>query len=242
MTSRTNEPTRRDASAAGGKHAPKVESAARGKYSPVRMDRSDILRRGLDTFAELGYAATTMRELARRLGVSHNFIHDRYGSKQAFWLAVVDFALADLQPQLDQALATYHDDGERLEQVVLRLYRLAANAAGLNHLMADESTRDSERLDHLHERFVKPFWESIEPTIERLVAAGRIPRVPSHIMYFAITGPALALTHDPLADRLNPAASPMAAQDRNAMADALARLVLRGLLAPSSHEKDAGPD
>jgi AcrR family transcriptional regulator len=204
------------------------------------MKQSDILRRGLDTFAELGYAATTMRELARRLGVSHNFIHDRYGSKKDFWLAVVDFALADVQPRLDQVLATCHDDAERLEQVILHLYRLAANAAGLNHLMADESTRDSDRLDHLHERFVKPFWESIEPTVERLMAGGRIPRVPSHITYFAITGPALALTQDPVASRLNPTAYPMAAQDRNATADALARLVLQGLLPPSYREKADG--
>lgn len=54
---------------------------------------AEILRRGLDTFAELGYAATTMRELAWRLDVSHNFINDRDGSKGNFWRAVVDFAL-----------------------------------------------------------------------------------------------------------------------------------------------------
>lgn len=111
---------------------------------------------------------------------------------------------------------------------------------GLNHLIADESTRDSDRLDHLHERFVKPFRESIEPTIERLVAGGRIPDVRSHIIYFAISGPALALTQDPLADRMNPAASPMAGQDRNSTADALARLVLQGLPPPSHREKMDG--
>ncbi|MFT9473485.1 hypothetical protein [Streptomyces sp. 11-1-2] len=54
---------------------------------------AEIIRRGLDTFAELGYAATTMREPAWRLDVSHNFINDRDGSKGNFWRAVVDFAL-----------------------------------------------------------------------------------------------------------------------------------------------------
>ncbi|MDX2961245.1 TetR family transcriptional regulator, partial [Streptomyces acidiscabies] len=38
-----------------------------------------ILRRGLEAFAELGYDHASARELARRLGVSHNFINDRYG-------------------------------------------------------------------------------------------------------------------------------------------------------------------
>ncbi|BBJ47212.1 hypothetical protein SSPO_099300 [Streptomyces antimycoticus] len=212
------------------------EAPARGKYAPVLLDEREILRRGLDTFAELGYAATTMRELARRLDVSHNFINDRYGSKGNFWRAVVDFALLDARPALDRLLAECRDDDERLRSVIVQLYRLAANASGMNRLIQDESTRDSSRLDYLHQRFIKPFWDSIEPTIDSLMATGRIPRVPTHILYFAVTGPALALAQDPIADRLNPAAAPTTEQDRNSMADALSALVLHGLLPPSHGE------
>ncbi|WP_329190491.1 TetR/AcrR family transcriptional regulator [Actinacidiphila glaucinigra] len=196
------------------------------------MHESEILRRGLDTFAELGYAGTTMRELARRLGVSHNFVHERYGSKDDFWRAVVDYALRDAQPTLDRLLAECRDDDERLRSVIVHLYRLAANDSAMNRLLSDESTRDSSRLDHLHQRFIKPFWDSVEPVVDSLMAAGRIPRVPAHILYFAVTGPALALAQDPIADRLDPDNLPTAAHDRNAMADALSALVLRGLLPP----------
>jgi hypothetical protein len=35
-------------------------------------DEQEVLRRGLDAFAELGYEQTSVRELARRLGTSHN--------------------------------------------------------------------------------------------------------------------------------------------------------------------------
>lgn len=48
------------------------------------LDESEILRRGLETYAELGYAATTVRELARRLEVSRNFINDCYGYAASF--------------------------------------------------------------------------------------------------------------------------------------------------------------
>lgn len=204
----------------------------RGKYAPAQLDESEILRRGLETFAELGYAATTVRELARRLEVSHNFINDRYGSKGNFWRTVVDFAMLDDQSEFDRQLAKAHDDDERLTGVVVQLYRRSANASAKNRLLADESTRDSDRLDYLHERFIRPFWNSIEPTINSLIAAGRIPRVPPHVLYTAITGPALALAQDPVADRLNPAAAPAAQQDRKSMADALSSLVLHGLLRP----------
>ncbi|GDY48508.1 hypothetical protein SANT12839_093900 [Streptomyces antimycoticus] len=58
-------------------------------------------------------------------------------------------------------------------------------------------------------------------------------RVPTHILYFAVTGPAPARAQDPIADPLNPAAAPTTEQDRNSMADALSGLVLHGLLPPS---------
>ncbi|MEH1170048.1 TetR/AcrR family transcriptional regulator [Micromonospora sp. CPCC 205539] len=213
-----------------------TESPTRWKFSPVQLDESEILRRGLDAFAELGYAATTMRELARRLGVSHNFITVRYGSKLSFWRAVVDYALAGAERERNQLLAEHRDDVERLRGVVIQLYRMSANAAEMNRLIADESTRDSSRLDYLHQRFIKPFWDSIEPALNGLMAAGHIPRVPTHILYFAIIGPALALAQNPIADRLDPVATPTAAQDRNSTADALSGLVLHGLLPPSGSE------
>ncbi|MFD9400292.1 TetR/AcrR family transcriptional regulator [Streptomyces sp. NPDC060011] len=197
----------------------------------AQLDDSEILGRGLDTFAELGYSATTVRELARRLDVSHNFINDRYGSKASFWRAVVDFALCGVQAERDALLARYSDDDERLRNAVGQLYRMAASASQFTRLVADESARDSDRLDYLHQRFVQPFWDSLAPTITALVEAGRIPRVAPHILYFAIVGPALALTQEPIVDRLDPAAVPAMSHDRDSVADALAALVLRGLLA-----------
>ena len=68
-----------------------------GTTTPTIPLDEAILRVGLETFSELGFEATTVRELARRLGVSHNFINDRFGNKELFWRAVVDNALgADL--------------------------------------------------------------------------------------------------------------------------------------------------
>ncbi|WP_329033875.1 TetR/AcrR family transcriptional regulator [Streptomyces sp. NBC_00178] len=209
-----------------------AKSPARSRYAPAQLDEGEILRRGLEAFAELGYAATTVRELARRLEVSHNFINDRYGSKDTFWRAVVDFAMRDDQDDFNRQLAKPGDDDEHLTGVIVQLYRRSANASAKNRLLADESTRDSERLDYLHQRFIQPFWDSIEPAVNNLVAAGRIPRVPPHVLYTAITGPALALAQDPVADRLNPAAAPAAEQDRESLADTLSSLVLHGLLRP----------
>src|SRR5882724_867323 len=71
---------------------------------------AEILARGLAAFAELGYASASVRELARRLGVSHNFINDRYGSKGQFWRAVVDRALTARAARLAAALNVPGED------------------------------------------------------------------------------------------------------------------------------------
>src|SRR5258705_13815574 len=70
---------------------------------------AEILARGLAAFAELGYDDASVRELARRLGVSHNFINDRYGSKAQFWRAVIDRSLT---AQVDRMRAVLSVSGE----------------------------------------------------------------------------------------------------------------------------------
>nr|WP_329343466.1 hypothetical protein [Streptomyces sp. NBC_01352] len=78
----------------------------------------------MEAFAELGYDRASGREPTRRLGVSHNFINDRYGSKAAFWRAVMDAALGALWaglPQVDPSV----DDAERLWLTITGSYRSA---------------------------------------------------------------------------------------------------------------------
>jgi AcrR family transcriptional regulator len=189
----------------------------------------EILRRGLDAFAELGYEATSVRELGNRLGVSHNFVNDRYGSKGAFWQAVVDFALAEARRELDPVLSKdFRDPAERLAAIVRRFYQIAARGPQLSRLMAYEGTRDSARLDYLHEHFLAPILKLCEPSIEELVAAGRMRRVPLFQLYSLVSGPIATLTQGPLARRFGEL--PVSEQERTATADTLATMVMAGLL------------
>ena len=120
-----------------------------GADTAAPTGEESILRRGLEAFAELGYERASARELARRLGVSHNFINDRYGSKAAFWRAVVDSVmgghLAPL-PRKDPAL----DDAEQLRQIIADFHRGAVDKPLIGRIIVDEFSRDSERLDYLY--------------------------------------------------------------------------------------------
>ncbi|MFE7277329.1 TetR/AcrR family transcriptional regulator [Streptomyces sp. NPDC057623] len=188
-----------------------------------------ILQRGLEAFAELGYDRASARELARRLGVSHNFINDRYGSKAAFWRAVVDSALeAQLArlPQMDPSL----DDAECLRQFITGLYRSAADTPLIGRILVDEFSGDSERLDYLYERFIAPTMQLIVPGIERLVASGRMAPIPMDVLFFAVIPPISGMVEGPLARRLG-RPEPVSSEQLTATAELLAAIVVNGLLA-----------
>ncbi|MEU3340045.1 TetR/AcrR family transcriptional regulator [Streptomyces sp. NPDC006668] len=189
----------------------------------------DVLLRGLEAFATLGYDRASARELARRLGVGPTFINDRYGSKAAYWRAVVDAALGAQLAGMAQPVPGSADE-DVVRQFVMEFYRVSIDEPYLAMLIADESTRDTERLDYLYERYIEPQLALVVPSIERLMAAGRMARVPMDIVFFAIIAPVSGLVQEPLARRLG---SPehMQQADRLARAEALAGLVAEGLLA-----------
>ncbi|NMO49684.1 TetR/AcrR family transcriptional regulator [Actinoplanes sp. TBRC 11911] len=198
---------------------------ARHRNAPVGLPESEVLAHGLDAFAELGYDATSVRELAKRLEVSHNFINDRYASKAGFWRAVIDEAMRPRMARMESMVAdAAHTDEQRLRHIVAELYRDAADLYVMNRIIADESGRDSDRLDYLTEHFIGPVFELWRPLLVRL-----LPDVPPETVFFAITGPALALTHEPLARRLS-GTGEVTPAERAARAEDLARLVLDGLL------------
>lgn len=188
----------------------------------------EVLRRGLDAFAELGYEQTTVRELARRLGVSHNFVNDRFGSKAAFWRAAVDFGVEEAGPVVLDTDAEL-DDTDLLTVIVTRFYRHTAAYPQLHRLISDEAARDSDRLDHLVERFIAPTLAAVEPAVERLVAAGKLAPIPMHLLYFAVTSAVAGMIQTPLARRLG-RPDPVDDGELHRMAELLATRVLNGAL------------
>jgi AcrR family transcriptional regulator len=193
------------------------------------------MRRGLQTFAELGYELTTVRELARRIGVSHNYVNERYGSKLGFWRAVVDFGcteIAGLMAPADTGL----EDEELLAAMVLRHYRNVAHHPAVHRVLWDEAARESERLDYLYSRYMQPTATTFRPVLERLIGAGKLGPTTPDLLYFSINGPSAALVQRPLARRL--AGQEFAkSEDLDPLAKALGLHVIAALLPTLSPDR-----
>ena len=148
---------------------------------------AEILARGLAAFAELGYDGASVRELARRLGVSHNFINDRYGSKERFWRTVIDRALADQVARLRAALSVPgEDDLARLRNLVHAFHQQNVAEPDLARIMRSESMRGGERLEYVFQRYLVPVREAVAPLVARLVEGGRVRPFPIDVMVYAV--------------------------------------------------------
>jgi AcrR family transcriptional regulator len=73
----------------------------RTEDAPASLD--DILGAALRAFATHGYDGVSLRTLNRELGVSHSLLNARFGSKEAPWYAIVDWAFEPLEHRLATA-------------------------------------------------------------------------------------------------------------------------------------------
>ena len=147
----------------------------------------EILARGLTAFAELGYDGASVRELARRLGVSHNFINDRYGSKEAFWTAVIDRSLAGQVAGLRAALAVGgEDDLARLRRLVHVFHQANVAAPDLRRILQYESMRGGPRLEYVFQQYLVPVRDAVATLVQRLVQEGRVRPFPLDVMVYAV--------------------------------------------------------
>src|SRR6267378_6682179 len=117
----------------------------RSEDSPASLD--DILGAALKAFATQGYDGVALRTLNRELGVSHNLLNARFGSKEALWYATVDWAFEPLKHRLATAFdPTLTDPLEQLRITMRTFLIYSAERPALNGLMNIEGRLDTERL------------------------------------------------------------------------------------------------
>lgn len=168
-------------------------AAARGRGRPragEELDLARLLRGALDAFAESGYDGTSVRELSRRLGVSHALLTARFGSKEGLWFAAMEHALALIEPVWRERAASLElDDLDALREALVEQVLFSAAYPQVLRIMNHEGAIDSPRVRFVVERFVNPLRPGVEALLARLADAGRIRRVPyATLHYLAVAG------------------------------------------------------
>ena len=209
---------------ATGQTAQKPRGPGRPPADALLPDLEEILQRGLEAFAELGYEAVSVRQLNERLGMGHTFIHDRYGSKVAFWRAVMESAVGHVTAEVMAAFDRVPpaDDLARLTASVGAFHQAAARRPHLTRVIDYEAARDSARLAYLY-TLMRPLNDAARPVFDRLVHQGTLRDIPWYLFHFAVTKPLAMYSQAPLARLFG---RPENADDHTLMST----LVLNGLL------------
>lgn len=213
-----------------------ARASSRGRGRPragKEVDLDVLLQGALDAFAATGYEGTSVRELGRRLGVSHSLLTARFGSKEGLWFAAMEHALAQTeQTWREVANSPSLDDLEALRQGVVRQVIFSAAHPQVLRIMNHEGAIDSHRVRFVMDRFVNPLRPGVERLLARLVAAARIRPVPYATLHFLTVVGGGALFAYPVEASLLGAPAHPDAEEIRAHAEAVADVLIAGIALP----------
>lgn len=130
------------------------------------VDEDRLLALAFATFAERGYEATTLRDLSKRLGISHNLLNVRFGRKEDLWIRAVDWRMAQASPFVEAAFDEPADPEVRLRHLIQRFCLWATRNGDVVSLTNMEGCRSTWRLDHIVEHFVLPFQRRLDGLLD----------------------------------------------------------------------------
>lgn len=191
-----------------------------------------VFATALTVFAEEGFEGTSVRQLCRKLGVSHNLIHERYGSKDDLWKLAIDHGFAALALELAKAATDATQDPlDRLRAILVRYVEVTAGQPAIIRIINYEAMHPGPRLDYLFDTYLQPAHFIADAALRLLERQGRAHRIPAATLHFMIGHGAGGLASLPaLASRFNDDDPDPVAQARDAV-----DLVLRGILRDSGN-------
>jgi len=165
-----------------GRRARGRPSRADGPVAP----NDDLLPLALDVFADMGYEGASMRDLCRRLGVSHNLLHQRFGSKDGLWYAAVDHGFEALASGLvvESLADQFDDDLDRLRFLMVRWLELTAASPALVKIINQEATTGGPRLDYMFDRYIWPVTKTVSRFLRKLEGQGRVRHLDAGTWHF----------------------------------------------------------
>jgi TetR/AcrR family transcriptional regulator len=144
-------------------------------------------------FATVGCDGMSLRTLNRELGVSHNRIHQRLGSKGG---AVAGGRRLRLRsPDTAHAGSVRPDPSEPLEQLRLAIRRFVVFSADhpeLVALMNIEGRQDTDRLSYIYDTYIEVALKDVARLLVHLAEEGVIRPIPLRTFRFLLAHGATA--------------------------------------------------
>lgn len=188
------------------------------------------MRAAADAFSVQGYDGVSLRTVNGRLGVSHNHLYQRFGSKASLWRAVVDWAFAPFVAYLESADDASREPMERLRILIRHFIEYSAARPYLASLATLEGAVPGERLDYLYDNYVSPVRDRFGAIFGELQRAARIKPVSPDVIFFLMTsGGTAPFGQAGMAARMGVGVDPGSPAQVRVYAEAVAEILMTGI-------------
>src|SRR6266568_4939692 len=101
-----------------------VEKKEEKVRSEGRSVRENVRAAAIQLFAEYGYHAAPLRDIARMAGIQAASIYYHYANKEALLVEIMETHMRQLNANLERILHEYHDPQQRLYEAITNHIRL----------------------------------------------------------------------------------------------------------------------
>jgi len=147
--------------------------AQRGEYAKSEVTRGVILDAALEVFAQGGYRAGSLRDIAQRVNMSEAGLLHHFKNKSTLLLAVLDH-----RDELSSKIVDLNEaDGVETLRALERLARYNASIPGVIELFCTLSAEATSPSHPAHDYFVRRYQyvrTSITDSFRKIAAEGRL--------------------------------------------------------------------
>lgn len=133
---------------------------------PAEQRREQLLAVSCEVFAERGFSATSMDDIAIAAGVTKPVLYQHFTSKRALYLELIESVGADLLGALEHATAGLASGRDRVESGFAAYYRFVMLNPNAFRLLFGASVRNNPEFGAIVDRIVDAASDSVTKLIE----------------------------------------------------------------------------
>jgi AcrR family transcriptional regulator len=158
----------------------------RAEQQRALATRTAILDAAILEFAENGFEAASIRNIAKRTGLQHPLITYHYPTKDILWRAAAEHAFAHIREEWDKVAPeqTGRSPLEQLRDEYRALFNYTVAFPEFHRFMRQESLTDNPRLKWVAETVLTPFLDRLLPQISAAQKAGLLPQAEPIVFHY----------------------------------------------------------
>jgi AcrR family transcriptional regulator len=145
---------------------PAPPQAQGGRRLSADARRRQLFEVALSLFAEHGYAATTMDDIAEAAGVTKPLVYQHFDSKRALYLELMDVFSNELVTQIVHATAKAEGPRQQVEQGFAAYFKLMVDNEQAFRLLYGRETPGDRELGAALRRVEDTIAKAIDPLID----------------------------------------------------------------------------